>query len=48
VIRHATPADQAAILELAAASGLFEPSQTDELARMLSDHHQAGAETRDL
>jgi ribosomal protein S18 acetylase RimI-like enzyme len=38
MIRPTTPADTNALMALAAASGLFEPSQTAELAEMLGQH----------
>jgi ribosomal protein S18 acetylase RimI-like enzyme len=38
MIRPTTPADTNALMALAAASGLFEPSQTAELAEMLAQH----------
>jgi ribosomal protein S18 acetylase RimI-like enzyme len=38
MIRPTIPADTDALMALAAASGLFEPSQTAELAEMLSQH----------
>lgn len=48
MIRKTTPADHNALIELATASRLFEPSQTDELSQMLTDYHQAGSGTRDV
>jgi len=48
MIRKTTPSDHNALIELATASRLFEPSQTDELAQMLTDYHQAGSGTRDV
>jgi ribosomal protein S18 acetylase RimI-like enzyme len=41
MIRPTTPEDATALLAVATASGLFEPSQTDELAQMLDQHFQA-------
>jgi ribosomal protein S18 acetylase RimI-like enzyme len=38
MIRPTTPADTNALIALAAASGLFEPSQTAELTEMLGQH----------
>jgi Acetyltransferase (GNAT) family len=38
MIRPTIPADTNALMALAAASGLFEPSQTAELAEMLGQH----------
>jgi ribosomal protein S18 acetylase RimI-like enzyme len=38
MIRPTTPADTNTLMALAAASGLFEPSQTAELAEMLGQH----------
>jgi GNAT superfamily N-acetyltransferase len=38
MIRPTTPADTNALMALAEASGLFEPSQTAELAEMLGQH----------
>lgn len=39
MIRPTKPEDQAAIIQLATASGLFEPSQTEELAQLLEQFH---------
>ncbi len=38
MIRPTTPDDTEALLALAQATGLFEPSQIDELAKMLNQH----------
>jgi ribosomal protein S18 acetylase RimI-like enzyme len=38
MIRPTMPADTHALMALAEASGLFEPSQTAELAQMLAEH----------
>jgi N-acetylglutamate synthase-like GNAT family acetyltransferase len=38
MIRSTTPADTKALMAVAEASGLFEPSQTAELAGMLAEH----------
>jgi hypothetical protein len=35
MIRLTTPDDTIALIALAAASGLFDPNQTDDLAQML-------------
>lgn len=48
MIRQTSSADHNALIELATASGLFEPFQTDELAQMLTDFHQSGSGTRDV
>jgi GNAT superfamily N-acetyltransferase len=41
MIRPATPEDKNALLEVAMASGLFEPEQVGELAEMLGNHFDA-------
>lgn len=38
MIRPTTPGDQAALLSLCQAAGLFEPHELDQLTHMLTDH----------
>ncbi len=48
MIRPITPDDTPSLLALAAASGLFEPHQTDELAQMLTQHFDPATNHSDL
>ena len=48
MIRLSTPNDTTALITLAEATGLFEPSQTEELAKMLDQHFNGGTENQDL
>jgi ribosomal protein S18 acetylase RimI-like enzyme len=48
MIRLTTLDDTTASIALAAASGLFEPSQTDDLAQMLARHFSDKNETQDI
>ena len=48
MIRLTTPDDTTALIALAAASGLFDPSQTDDLAQMLDKHFSDKDETQDI
>jgi ribosomal protein S18 acetylase RimI-like enzyme len=48
MIRLTTPDDGADLIVLAEASGLFEPSQTEELAQMLDQHFNGETENQDL
>jgi ribosomal protein S18 acetylase RimI-like enzyme len=48
MIRLTTPDDTTALIALAAASGLFDPNQTDDLAQMLDKHFRDRNETQDI
>lgn len=48
MIRLITPHDTTALIALAEVTGLFEPSQTEELAQMLDQHFKGGTEHQDL
>ncbi len=48
MIRLTTPDDTIALIALAAASGLFDPTQTDDLAQMLDRHFSSQNETQDI
>lgn len=48
MIRLITPNDTTALIALAEATGLFEPSQTEELAQMLDQHFNGETENQDL
>lgn len=48
MIRLTTPNDTTPSIALAEASGLFEPSQTEELAQMLDRHFNGETENQDL
>jgi ribosomal protein S18 acetylase RimI-like enzyme len=48
MIRLTTPDDTTALIALAAASGLFDPNQTDDLAQMLDRHFSDRNETEDI
>ena len=48
MIRLTTPDDTTALIALAAASGLFDPSQTDDLAQMLDKHFSDKDRTQDI
>jgi ribosomal protein S18 acetylase RimI-like enzyme len=48
MIRPITPNDRTALIALAAASGLFEPAQTAELAQMLDQHFNPEDENQEL
>lgn len=48
MIRLTTPDDTIALIALAAASGLFDPNQTDDLAQMLDKHFRDRNETQDI
>ena len=48
MIRPIAPNDITALIALAEASGLFEPSQTEELAQMLDQHFNGETENQDL
>jgi len=48
MIRLTTPDDVTDLLILAEASGLFEPSQTEELVQMLDQHFNGETENQDL
>jgi ribosomal protein S18 acetylase RimI-like enzyme len=48
MIRLTTLDDVTALIALAEASGLFEPSQTEYLAQMLDEHFSDKRETEDL
>jgi ribosomal protein S18 acetylase RimI-like enzyme len=48
MIRLTTPDDTTALIALAAASGLFDPNQTDDLAQMLDKHFSNRNETKDI
>jgi GNAT superfamily N-acetyltransferase len=48
MIRLTTPDDTTALIALAAASGLFDPNQTDDLAQMLDKHFKDRNETQDI
>ncbi len=48
MIRLTTPDDTIALIALAAASGLFDPNQTDDLAQMLDKHFSDKDETQDI
>jgi ribosomal protein S18 acetylase RimI-like enzyme len=48
MIRLTTLDDVTALIALAEASGLFEPSQTEYLAQMLDEHFSDEKETEDL
>ncbi|HEX3148682.1 MAG TPA: GNAT family N-acetyltransferase [Gemmataceae bacterium] len=44
MIRPATPADTPALLEMAAATGVFKPFEVDTLKEVLDDFHSHGAD----
>lgn len=48
MIRLTTPDDITDLIVLAEASGLFEPSQTEELVQMLDQHFNGKTENQDL
>jgi ribosomal protein S18 acetylase RimI-like enzyme len=48
MIRFSTLDDTTALIALAAASGLFEPSQTEDLAQMLDGHFSNENQTQDI
>jgi GNAT superfamily N-acetyltransferase len=48
MIRLSTLDDTTALIALAAASGLFEPSQTEDLAQMLDRHFSSENQTQDI
>lgn len=48
MIRLTTPDDTIALIALAAASGLFDPNQTDDLAQMLDRHFSDKDEIQDI
>jgi ribosomal protein S18 acetylase RimI-like enzyme len=48
MIRFSTLDDTTALIALAAASGLFEPSQTEDLAQMLDRHFSNENQTQDI
>jgi ribosomal protein S18 acetylase RimI-like enzyme len=48
MIKLTTPDDTTALIALAAASGLFDPNQTDDLAQMLDRHFRDRNETQDI
>jgi GNAT superfamily N-acetyltransferase len=48
MIRLTTPDDTTTLIALAAASGLFDPNQTDDLAQMLDKHFRDRNETQDI
>jgi ribosomal protein S18 acetylase RimI-like enzyme len=48
MIRLTTPDDTSALIALAAASGLFDPNQTDDLAQMLDKHFSDKDRTQDI
>ncbi len=48
MIRLSTLDDTTALIALAAASGLFEPSQTEDLAQMLDGHFSNENQTQDI
>jgi GNAT superfamily N-acetyltransferase len=48
MIKLTTPDDTTALIALAAASGLFDPNQTDDLAQMLDKHFRDRNETQDI
>jgi ribosomal protein S18 acetylase RimI-like enzyme len=48
MIRLTTPDDTIALIALAAASGLFDPNQTDDLAQMLDKHFSDKDENQDI
>jgi ribosomal protein S18 acetylase RimI-like enzyme len=48
MIRLTTPDDTTGLIALAAASGLFDPDQTDDLAQMLEKHFSDTTETQDI
>lgn len=48
MIRLTTPDDTTVLIALAAASGLFDPNQTDDLAQMLDKHFRDRNETQDI
>jgi hypothetical protein len=48
MIRLTTPDDITALIALAEASGLFEPSQTEYLAQMLDEHFSNNNEPEDF
>jgi ribosomal protein S18 acetylase RimI-like enzyme len=48
MIRLTTPNDKTDLITLAEASGLFESSQTEELAEMLDQHFSGESESQDL
>lgn len=48
MIRLTTPDDVTDLIVLAEASGLFEPSQTEELVQMLDQHFNGETENQDL
>jgi ribosomal protein S18 acetylase RimI-like enzyme len=48
MIRLITQDDTTALIALAEATGLFEPSQTEDLSQMLIDHFNDKAKTQDF
>jgi ribosomal protein S18 acetylase RimI-like enzyme len=48
MIRLTTIDDKTALIAVAAASGLFDPSQTDDLAQMIEEHFAENNETSDI
>jgi ribosomal protein S18 acetylase RimI-like enzyme len=48
MIRLTTPDDVTDLIVLAEATGLFEPSQTEELVQMLDQHFNSETENQDL
>jgi ribosomal protein S18 acetylase RimI-like enzyme len=48
MIRLTTPDDTKALIAVAAASGLFEPQQTEELSQMLAQHFAGATNSHDL
>jgi ribosomal protein S18 acetylase RimI-like enzyme len=48
MIRLTTPNDKTDLITLAEASGLFESSQTEELAEMLDQHFSGESDSQDL
>ncbi len=48
MIRLTTPDDVTDLIVLAEATGLFEPSQTEELVQMLDQHFNGETENQDL
>jgi hypothetical protein len=48
MIRLITQDDTTALIALAEATGLFEPSQTEDLSQMLFDHFNDKAKTQEF
>ncbi len=48
MIRSITPDDVTGLLTLAEAAGLFETNQIEELAQMLDQHFNDGADSQDV